>query len=478
MARAAWGWRAASRAGAFACMGVRVLCRRGRSFLPWPRQREGRQRTGRPRKRPRSSPLCVIVHPSDFASSCRLEGQPRLQEPTNRHNNAAARARGALQALPRQQRRVPAARDRGCGRPRRPALPPSLAVPGAVAEGAAAGERSTLLAARCCAALGQPHLLLPVAAPGRPGAAHGQRGRAGSQRAAAQRRRHAAFPHCLPRARRRGGAGVLRRVGAGARAPPPLPAAWRSGSSTAGPRKAAPADPAARPPRPHARRLLGCPEGRSAKTWVDFNFFGHQIVAHLVKGYSASSSANQVGRRRAGGRLARQLARQLAPQLAGQPGLLARQRAAGLAPSGLRQRARAGVARRRAGGRRPRACAALWAGAVGGAVPRAGGAAQGGGRQVRHRAAPAVRGQAGRAGAQPPLAASAARRRSRRAAGACGSTRSKAGVASSRTPPVPPSSLPLSPPQWTMFLYDPSSNALEFKAMTNPQNLFAKYFVE
>jgi extradiol dioxygenase family protein len=28
-------------------------------------------------------------------------------------------------------------------------------------------------------------------------------------------------------------------------------------------------------------RLLGCPEGRSADHWVDFNFYGHQIVAHL-----------------------------------------------------------------------------------------------------------------------------------------------------------------------------------------------------
>ncbi|HEX6374393.1 MAG TPA: VOC family protein [Allosphingosinicella sp.] len=27
--------------------------------------------------------------------------------------------------------------------------------------------------------------------------------------------------------------------------------------------------------------LLGCPEGRSAPDWVDFDFFGHQIVAHL-----------------------------------------------------------------------------------------------------------------------------------------------------------------------------------------------------
>lgn len=30
------------------------------------------------------------------------------------------------------------------------------------------------------------------------------------------------------------------------------------------------------------RDLLGCPEGRSAPRWVDFDFFGHQISAHLV----------------------------------------------------------------------------------------------------------------------------------------------------------------------------------------------------
>ena len=27
--------------------------------------------------------------------------------------------------------------------------------------------------------------------------------------------------------------------------------------------------------------LLGCAEGRSAEEWIDFDFFGHQIVAHL-----------------------------------------------------------------------------------------------------------------------------------------------------------------------------------------------------
>ena len=28
--------------------------------------------------------------------------------------------------------------------------------------------------------------------------------------------------------------------------------------------------------------LLGCPEGRSASEWIDFDLFGHQIVAHLA----------------------------------------------------------------------------------------------------------------------------------------------------------------------------------------------------
>jgi extradiol dioxygenase family protein len=29
--------------------------------------------------------------------------------------------------------------------------------------------------------------------------------------------------------------------------------------------------------------VLGCPEGRSADHWVDFDLYGHQIVAHLVE---------------------------------------------------------------------------------------------------------------------------------------------------------------------------------------------------
>lgn len=27
--------------------------------------------------------------------------------------------------------------------------------------------------------------------------------------------------------------------------------------------------------------VMGCPEGRSSQSWVDFDFYGHQIVAHL-----------------------------------------------------------------------------------------------------------------------------------------------------------------------------------------------------
>ena len=30
-------------------------------------------------------------------------------------------------------------------------------------------------------------------------------------------------------------------------------------------------------------KTLGCPEGRSSAQWIDFNLFGHQIVAHLKR---------------------------------------------------------------------------------------------------------------------------------------------------------------------------------------------------
>lgn len=40
--------------------------------------------------------------------------------------------------------------------------------------------------------------------------------------------------------------------------------------------------------------LLGCPEGRSAEEWVDFDLFGHQIVAHLAPGGTRRRSINEV----------------------------------------------------------------------------------------------------------------------------------------------------------------------------------------
>ncbi len=40
--------------------------------------------------------------------------------------------------------------------------------------------------------------------------------------------------------------------------------------------------------------LLGCPEGRSDAQWIDFDFFGHQIVAHLADGMEARRHSNPV----------------------------------------------------------------------------------------------------------------------------------------------------------------------------------------
>ena len=36
--------------------------------------------------------------------------------------------------------------------------------------------------------------------------------------------------------------------------------------------------------------LLGCAEGRSSEEWVDFDFFGHQIVAHRSEEITSSGS--------------------------------------------------------------------------------------------------------------------------------------------------------------------------------------------
>ena len=39
--------------------------------------------------------------------------------------------------------------------------------------------------------------------------------------------------------------------------------------------------------------VMGCPEGRSSAEWIDFDFYGHQIVAHLAPA-QGDSAANSV----------------------------------------------------------------------------------------------------------------------------------------------------------------------------------------
>ncbi len=40
--------------------------------------------------------------------------------------------------------------------------------------------------------------------------------------------------------------------------------------------------------------VLGCEEGRSSHEWIDFNLFGHQIVAHLKAGSGDTPHRNVV----------------------------------------------------------------------------------------------------------------------------------------------------------------------------------------
>lgn len=40
--------------------------------------------------------------------------------------------------------------------------------------------------------------------------------------------------------------------------------------------------------------LLGCSEGRSSDDWVDFNLYGHQIVAHLSPGEAGHCNTSTV----------------------------------------------------------------------------------------------------------------------------------------------------------------------------------------
>ncbi|WP_199252728.1 VOC family protein [Chachezhania sediminis] len=40
--------------------------------------------------------------------------------------------------------------------------------------------------------------------------------------------------------------------------------------------------------------FLGCAEGRSSDQWIDFDFFGHQIVAHLAPGQAGDRANTKV----------------------------------------------------------------------------------------------------------------------------------------------------------------------------------------
>lgn len=40
--------------------------------------------------------------------------------------------------------------------------------------------------------------------------------------------------------------------------------------------------------------ILGCAEGRSSESWIDFNLFGHQIVAHLAPEAAGIKHKNEV----------------------------------------------------------------------------------------------------------------------------------------------------------------------------------------
>jgi extradiol dioxygenase family protein len=39
---------------------------------------------------------------------------------------------------------------------------------------------------------------------------------------------------------------------------------------------------------------LGCVEGRSSDEWIDFDFFGHQLVAHLAPQECGHAASNEV----------------------------------------------------------------------------------------------------------------------------------------------------------------------------------------
>lgn len=41
-------------------------------------------------------------------------------------------------------------------------------------------------------------------------------------------------------------------------------------------------------------KVLGCSEGRSTERWIDLNFHGHQLSAHMAEDLQASQATNQL----------------------------------------------------------------------------------------------------------------------------------------------------------------------------------------
>lgn len=48
------------------------------------------------------------------------------------------------------------------------------------------------------------------------------------------------------------------------------------------------------PSRTFYREVLGCAEGRSDERWVDFNFYGHQLVIHIKEELKRETGGNAV----------------------------------------------------------------------------------------------------------------------------------------------------------------------------------------
>jgi len=46
---------------------------------------------------------------------------------------------------------------------------------------------------------------------------------------------------------------------------------------------------------PFYEQVLGCARGRSSERWIDFNFFGHQLVIHQVEQQGGGAAGDNTG---------------------------------------------------------------------------------------------------------------------------------------------------------------------------------------